>query len=83
MVDVSIAEPVQATELDEATTVQTLRTAGVASTRYAVTRLHPEWTEEQINAELAELRAEQRAETAMNPFDQVAIDAPPNGMDEA
>lgn len=83
MVDVSIAEPVQATELDEATTVQTLRTAGVASTRYAVTRLHPEWTEEQINAELAELRAEQRAEVGINPFENVGIDGPPEGMDEA
>lgn len=82
MVNVSVAEPVQATELDEATTVQTLRTAGVASTRYAVTRLHPEWTEEQINTELAELRAEQRAETGFNPFDNVGIDGPPNGMGE-
>ena len=82
MVDVSVAEPVQATELDEATTVQTLRTAGVASTRYAVTRLHPEWTDEQINEELAELQREQRAEMGVNPFHQVTIDAPPNGMDE-
>ena len=83
MVNVSIAEPVQATELDEATTVQTLRTAGVASTRYAVTRLHPEWTEEQINAELAELRAENRADIGMNPFENAGIDSPPEGMDEA
>lgn len=81
-VNVAVAEPVQATELDEATTVQTLRNAGVASTRYAVTRLHPEWTQEQIDNELAELAREQRAEVGVNPFENVGLDEPPRGMEE-
>ena len=79
-VDVSLAEPVQATELDEATTLQTLRTSGVASTRYAVTRLHPEWTDDQIKEELAELAKENAA--MPDPFLNTQIDEPPAGMEQ-
>lgn len=78
-VEVAMAEPVQATELDEATTVQTLRAAGVASTRYAVTRLHPEWTEDQIEAEIAELNAEQERGMPVDPFANLSLDEPPAG----
>lgn len=80
VVNVSVAEPIQATELDEATTLQTLRTAGIASTRYAVTRLHPEWTEEEVQAELAAIKSEESM--GVNPFMGVGIDEPPHGLGE-
>lgn len=79
-VEVSLAEPVQATELDEATTLQTLRTSGLASVRYGVERLHPEWTPEQVEAEVRELAREGAA--MPDPFLNVGVDEPPAGMEE-
>lgn len=79
-VNVNMAEPVQATELDEATTLGTLRQHGLVSQRAALTRLHPEWTAEELQAELNELRAEEQAGMPANPFEGVEVDEPPVGL---
>ncbi|MBV7292366.1 phage portal protein [Corynebacterium sp. TAE3-ERU16] len=58
-VDVAMFYPVEDTELDKARTVAAYRDAGAASTEYAVDRMHPEWTQEQKDEEVARIKAEQ------------------------
>lgn len=57
-VDVSLQDPIQETELDRTQAARNLREARAASTRYLVRRLHPEWTPEQVDEEVAEIRTE-------------------------
>ena len=64
-------EPVEATEDDEARTLSTLRAAGIASLRYAVRRLHPEWTVEEVDAEIRELQAELTGVTPPDPLEEL------------
>lgn len=70
-VQVSMREPVEATEDDEARTLSTLRAAGIASLRYAVRRLHPEWTVEEVDAEIRELQAELTGVTPPDPLEEL------------
>ena len=75
-VNVSMVSPVVNTELDEAQAIRELRSAGVASVDYAVTRLHPEWTPEQVQAEIAAIKAEN---TVSDPFTILPPDVNPAG----
>lgn len=52
-------DPIPDTELDKTTTVQRLRDARAASTEYIISRLHPEWTEEEQAVEVARIKAEE------------------------
>lgn len=58
-VTVTMQEPVQDTDLDRAQTAEALRNSGAASVRHLVTRLHPEWSPQQVEEEVAEIRRDQ------------------------
>ena len=67
-VNVALVEPVQDTELDRAKTVQEWHAAEAVSLRHKVRTLHPEWDDTQVEAEVEEIRAEQRAMSPTDPF---------------
>lgn len=75
-VNVSMVAPVVNTELDEAQAIGELRTAGVASVEYAVNRLHPEWTPEQIRQEIINIKNEN---SVTDPFTILPPDVSPVG----
>lgn len=75
-VNVSMAEPVQATELDEANTLSLLRQHQLVSQRSALARLHPEWTDTELEAELAELARERAQDAPYDPFANTILDEP-------
>lgn len=56
---VAMQDPIPDTELDKTTAVQKLRDARAASTEYIISRLHPEWTEEEQAVEVARIKAEE------------------------
>lgn len=56
---IAMVEPIQDTDLDRAKTVQAQRDSGAASTYTGVKTLHPEWGEDEINAEVQRIRADQ------------------------
>lgn len=74
-VNVSLVEPVQDSELDEAQTIGILREKQLASIDYGVRRLHPEWTPEQQDAEIAEIWKELNMGMPADPFN-VGADEP-------
>lgn len=79
MVQVAMQEPIQDTDFDRARTVRELRDSGAASIRYLVKRLHPEWGEEEIEAEVEEIRRDQGG--GFDPF-QTAADGNPYTLGE-
>ncbi|MDY5785872.1 hypothetical protein [Corynebacterium sp.] len=56
---ISMQEPIQDTDFDRARTVRELRDSGAASIRHLVKRLHPEWGDDEIMAEVEEIRRDQ------------------------
>lgn len=68
-VTVNLAEIIEETELDRTRAAMNLRTARAASTRYLVERLHPEWTPEQVDAEVAAIHQEDSPDPFMLPPD--------------
>lgn len=58
-VAVTFADTVQDSALSMAQTVQALATAQAASARIRVQMVHPDWTDEQVQAEVAAIQAEQ------------------------
>lgn len=76
-VDVSVAQPIQETDLDRAETVKTLRDARAASTHHLVERMHPEWTAAQVEEEVERIRTE---EGVVDPFLLGPDEAPEEGF---
>lgn len=74
-VNMSIAEPIEETQLDKANTVKAWRDADAASTLTVVTHLHPEWTPEQCKEEVARIMDER------NPVDPFLL-SPDQSPDE-
>jgi A118 family predicted phage portal protein len=60
-IDVTIADGVQESQLSIAQTVQALRAANAASDEVLVGMVHPDWDEDQIQAEVALIKAQQPA----------------------
>lgn len=56
---IAMPEPVQDTDLDRAKTVQAQRDSGSASIYTGVKTLHPEWGEDEVNAEVQRIRDDQ------------------------
>lgn len=77
LVNVALPEVVQETELDRTQAAQNLRSADAASTRYLVRRLHPEWTQPEVDDEVAEILAERKAGMPSDPF-AIGFDEDPN-----
>lgn len=67
-VNVAIVEPVQDTDEDRARRAKSLREADAASTYYLVRDLHPEWTEPQVEEEVARIIQERQAGMPVDPF---------------
>lgn len=75
LVNVSLPEVVQETELDRTNAVLNLRQARAASTRYLVRRLHPEWTKQEVDEEVAAIMAEEAMSNPVDPF-SIGADQP-------
>jgi len=58
-VAVSMVEPVRDTDRDRAMTVEAWRNANAVSTHHAVSTLHPEWGEEEVELEVQRIKEEQ------------------------
>lgn len=67
-VNVALVEPVEDTPLDTATRIGNLKRDGLASTAWAVSELHPEWTQAQVEAEVANITREDQAGMPVDPF---------------
>ena len=64
---IAMEEPVQDTDLDRARAVREQRDSGAASIYTGVKALHPEWGEDEINAEVQRIREDQGL-TLPDPF---------------
>ena len=80
-VNVALVEPVQETERDRSAMVQEWHSSDSASTRTRVRTLHPEWTKEEVEEEVAEILRERREGMPVDPF-TLTPDTPPLGMVE-
>lgn len=67
-VNVALPNPVQETNRDISEEVTQRYTAGVQSLKASVTRLHPEWTEAEIEAEVEQIIKEERSRAGVDPF---------------
>lgn len=74
-VDVSMADIVTDTEKDKAEKIGIYRAHGVASLEYSVRELHPEWGEEQVQAEVQAIREEQRMGEPYDPLANTFLDS--------
>lgn len=65
LVQIALADVVQDTELDRTKAVMNLRSARAASTRYLVQRLHPEWSEQQVDEEVSAINRDESPDPFM------------------
>lgn len=68
LVTVAMVEPIQDTDADRARAAAEWATADAASTRTRVAHLHPEWSQAQIDEEVAEIERERGNGVPVDPF---------------
>ena len=75
LVNVALPDVVQETELDRTNAVLNIRQARAGSTKYLVRRLHPEWTQQEVDEEVAAIAAEEALSNPVDPF-SIGADQP-------
>lgn len=74
---VALHEPVEQTALELAEEIEALQRSGSISMWYRVRKAHPEWDEDEVNAEVERIRADHQAEMPADPFLGLPIDGNP------
>ncbi len=76
--EIVLGDGLPSDSLEDATEIQTLKSAEAISTEQMVTRLHPDWTDEQIKAEVGAIEGASQKAAAQNPLNRVL--GPPGGL---
>ena len=79
---VSLPDQIEVSEQELTGSVTTVYTSGLMSIRAALTKLHPEWTPEEVEAEEVRIKQDQSAAMPQDPLLGLGEDMAPLSDDE-